>query len=107
MPDVKLRCNVSRRVHRALKGLKMEGTMDYLECTAEEFRHHLESQFQEGMTWDNYGRKKGVRCWEVDHIVPINYDNPTHDEVVKRLHYTNCQPMWAELNRSKNNRYVG
>ena len=107
IPEVQLRCNVSRRVYRVLNGIKVRGTMDYLECTAQELRKHLESQFNDGMTWDNYGRKQGIRCWEVDHIVPINYNNPSYDEVVKRLHYTNCQPMWADKNRMKSNKYIG
>lgn len=104
---VSLRDNVSRRIIRSLKSTsKSECTIKYLGCSIECLVEHLENQFEYGMSWDNYGRKKGVRCWEIDHIVPIHYDNPTLDEVIERLQYTNCQPMWAELNRSKGNRYM-
>lgn len=54
------------------------------------------------MTWENYGK-----IWHIDHIVPINYKNPTLDEVIKRLHYLNTQPLWASENISKGNRYIG
>jgi hypothetical protein len=59
------------------------------------------------MSWDNYGRKSGNVFWEIDHILPINYQNPTLDDVKARLHYTNCQPMWADDNRKKSNLFVG
>lgn len=52
------------------------------------------------MSWDNYGE------WEIDHIVPIMYNNPTLTEVEQRLHWTNTQPMWKEENMSKGNRQI-
>ena len=57
------------------------------------------------MNWENHG------TWEIDHIIPVLYKqddiDPSIEEVGRRLHYTNCQPMWKEENRSKGNRYVG
>ena len=32
--------------------------------------------------------------------------SPTIEEVAKRLHYTNTQPLWATENMSKGNRYT-
>ena len=56
------------------------------------------------MSWDNYGK------WHIDHIIPIKYKqdckNPTIEEVAKRLHYTNTQPLWASENMSIGNRYI-
>lgn len=56
------------------------------------------------MSWDNHGE------WHIDHIIPIKYmpDGvaPTIEEVYRRLHYTNTQPLWAEDNLSKGNRYI-
>ena len=74
-----------------------------------EFVKHIEKQFKDGMTWDNYGRSSvgNNKHWEVDHIIPINYEKPSFEDVKERLVYTNCQPMWAEENRSKSNRYIG
>lgn len=65
------------------------------------FKAHIEAQFEPGMSWDNQGE------WEIDHIVPLKYNNPTIEETYERLHYTNTQPMWAAENTSKNNRFCG
>ena len=84
--------------------------MEYLGCSMVEFVKHIEKQFKDGMTWDNYGRSSGGgdnKHWEIDHIIPINYEKPSLEDVKERLVYTNCQPMWAEENRSKSNRYIG
>ena len=42
----------------------------------------------------------------IDHIIPLKYEDPDIDETIKRLHYTNTQPLWKEDNM-KNNRYIG
>ena len=44
--------------------------------------------------------------WEIDHKIPVCYDNPTLEEKIKRLHYTNLQPLSKEENRSKSNKYI-
>lgn len=106
----KIRDNLSRRINKSLKHLgstKSDNTIEYLDCSIEFFVEHIEAQFKDGMSWDNYGRDSERDCWEIDHIVPVNYNNPTVEEVIKRMHYSNCQPMWAFDNRSKSNRFVG
>lgn len=95
-----LKSVVSCRVRSALLGNKTGKTLEYLGCDILSFRSHLESKFVTGMTWDNYGE------WEIDHIIPIKYNNPTLNEVVARLYWTNTQPMWKHDNASKSNRYV-
>ena len=107
-----LRQNVSQRINKALKNVnsvKSDKTVKYLGCSMVEFVKHIEKQFKDGMTWDNYGRSSvgNNKHWEVDHIIPINYEKPSFEDVKERLVYTNCQPMWAEENRSKSNRYIG
>jgi len=67
----------------------------------ETFKQHIESQFEEGMSWDNYGE------WEFDHIIPIKFNDPTIKQVITRLHYTNTQPLWKEDNNKKLNNYCG
>ena len=95
---------VRSRVYQALKHNKKMCSTEYLGCTIEEFREHIELQFKEGMTWDNYGK------WHIDHKIPITYKQdgiiPTLEVVAKRLHYTNTQPLWASENISKGNRYI-
>jgi 5-methylcytosine-specific restriction endonuclease McrA len=84
-----------------MKSNKDKGTLEYLGCDIESFKLHISEQFEQGMSWDNYGD------WEIDHIVPIKYKNPTIEEVAERLHYTNTQPMWKSENLAKGNRFIG
>lgn len=62
---------------------------------------HLESKFQPGMTWDNYGE------WHVDHIVPVSSFN-IHElgdiEFKKCWCLENLQPLWAKDNIKKSNK---
>jgi hypothetical protein len=100
-PNGYLKSIVSSRVKSALKSNKNKKTIEYLGCTIDEFKKHIQEQFTDGMTWDNYGE------WHIDHIIPIKYQIPSIEEVIERLHYTNTQPMWAKENISKGNRYIG
>lgn len=96
-----LACVVRSRIYGALKGDKTEHSLEYLGCTIEEFKQHIEAQFKPGMSWENYGD------WHVDHVVPLKYNNPTIDETVARLQYRNTQPLWATENIAKGNRFIG
>jgi hypothetical protein len=100
-PQGHLRSIVASRVRSAMRSNKAKGTLEYLGCDIENFKLHISEQFEQGMSWDNYGD------WEIDHIVPIKYKNPTIEEVAERLHYTNTQPMWKSENLAKGNRFIG
>jgi hypothetical protein len=113
-PSGYLRKLVTVRVHSALKANKTQGSIEYLGCPIEKFRKHIEHQWtlpgNAGMTWDNHG--SGDNKWQIDHIIPIKYPGadgaaPTLEEVAARLHWTNCQPMWALENIAKGNRFIG
>ena len=81
---------------------KKNTTQELIGCDFEYLRKHLESQFTEGMTWDNYGRNG----WHVDHIIPCNAFDLTDIEHQKKcFHYSNLQPMWAIENFDKNAGY--
>jgi len=95
-----LTSRVRSRVCSAIKS-KSKRTIEYLLCDIETYKKYLEDQFVSGMTWENYGK-----VWDIDHIVPIKYQNPTIEEVIKRLHYTNTQPLWKEMNMKKGNRFI-
>lgn len=89
------------RIRDALKGkAKSKNTIGLLGCTSEEFKAHLEAQFQEGMSWDNYGE------WHVDHIKPCSkYDLTLDKEQEDCFNYRNTQPLWASDNLSKGSKY--
>ena len=87
------------RLRAALKAsrvYKNNSTMTYVWCTKEELIVHLESQFTEWMTWENYWE------WHIDHIHPISkFDLTIEEEIHKAMHYTNLQPLWAIENIKK------
>jgi hypothetical protein len=96
------------RVYYALKNSsKNKSTLNLLGVSSmDDVRTHLESLFREGMSWDNYGRKKGVKCWVIDHIVPcaaFDFSDPKQQE--KCFHYTNLQPLWEHENLAKSSKH--
>ena len=60
-----------------------------------EFLEYIKSQFDEGMTLENYGHKG--ECWNIDHKIPI-CTAQTDDDLERLNHYTNLRPMWASDN---------
>jgi len=62
--------------------------------TREQLRQHLESQFQEGMDWDNFGTG-----WHIDHIKPVS--SFKLEEFKECWSLDNLQPLWAKDNMSK------
>lgn len=99
--------NLRCRINIALKGYsKSVHTEKLLGCTILKFRQHLESQFIEGMSWDNYGRKEGQ--WSIDHKIPLSsfkhLDDP--EEQKQACNYKNCQPLWHIDNIRKGNRII-
>lgn len=102
-PKAKLSHNMRVRIRDALKGrTKSARTFDILGCSIEELLLHLESQFTEGMTWDNYGDG-----WHVDHIRPCcSYDFSSPEQQKECFNYNNLQPLWAEDNLRKSGKWV-
>lgn len=63
-----------------------------LNYTVEDLIKHLESQFTEGMTWDNYGE------WHIDHTIPVSYFKPKDKNdflFYKCWSLNNLRPMWS------------
>lgn len=100
-PIKKLIHHQRTRVWQALKGKgKSNRTLELIGCTATEFKAHLESKFQDGMTWDNYGE------WHVDHIKPCSlFQLELDSEQRACFNYLNTQPLWATENLSKGAKY--
>ncbi len=97
--------NRIRDAIRAKGAKKLQSSMELIGCSPAELKLHLESQFAPGMTWQNFGRKKGVQCWEIDHILPCaSFDLTDPEQQRKCFHFTNLQPLWATDNRSKSDK---
>lgn len=102
-PSYRLRANLNARLKQichAIKQNKTDSVIKLIGCSMNDFRLHLESQFKEGMSWDNYGNGEGKWC--MDHIIPCcAFDLTKEEEQLKCYHYTNVQPLWWEENLSK------
>jgi hypothetical protein len=76
---------------------------DILQYTPEELIIHLEKQFKDDMTWDNYG------IWHVDHKLPItsfDIQEMGDEEFMRCWCLDNLQPMWGEENIRKSNKIL-
>lgn len=103
--NFKLYVNAKARIRMALKrymrhtGLvpvTVRHKLDLLGCTIAEYRKHVELQFTEGMTWDNYGK------WHIDHITPVASFNLSDTQQLRSaFNYTNVRPLWATDNLSR------
>ena len=97
--EFKILTNLRRRVNLALVGKsKANSTKQMLGCSVDFFKKYIESKFQPGMSWENYG----LHGWHIDHIIPcVNFDLSKKSEQLKCFHYTNLQPLWALDNLKK------
>jgi hypothetical protein len=93
-----------RRLYRALHGNYKNGSaVKDLGCTINEFKTHLESKFQSGMTWDNWS----FEGWHIDHIKPLaSFDLTDRQQLLMACHYTNLQPLWAKDNLIKSDKII-
>ena len=94
----RLGCAMRSRVHEVLKK-KAFRSLHYVGCDLPFLMTHLESQFVDGMSWDNYGK------WHVDHVIPLA-SGKTLDAIIPLFHYSNLQPLWAFDNLSKGAKMV-
>ena len=97
---ISARMRISLRSRNAKKG---RSVFDLLPYTLEELMAHLAAQFQDGMTWDNYGE------WHIDHIIPdshFKYASVKDEGFLKAWALNNLQPLWAEDNLKKSNKIV-
>jgi hypothetical protein len=102
-PLFRLSCNMRSRLRifllRKTKIKKTDKTFNYIGCSPTYLKEYIEKQFNNGMSWDNYG----IYGWHIDHIIPLSTAK-TEEELYKLCHYTNLQPLWAKDNLSKGNR---
>ena len=73
---------------------------DLVGYSLQDLKEHLESLFQPGMTWENYGQ------WHIDHIKPVSSFNITSldcDDFKACWSLKNLQPLWAKDNIRKSN----
>lgn len=105
-PQYRINMAMSQSIYASLSGKKdYRKWMELAGYTLEDLMTHLESQFAESMTWNNYGH--GVDKWNIDHIIPKNlweYENPQDREFKQCWALANLQPMWMSDNCRKRDR---
>lgn len=100
-PKYRLAARTRTAVYTCLKEAnvaKYRSTFELLGYGIEELMEHLEKQFTEGMTWDNYGE------WHVDHIIPMSsfeFESTECNGFKECWELTNLQPLWGEDNLIK------
>ena len=109
-PTFRLIESLRTRQGKVLKG-KISTTKG-LGCDKEFLKDYIAAQWTEGMSWDNYGHRKGK--WVLDHRLPLDSHEKTEGGDwdasspynQKLVHYTNLQPLWFEDNARKSNKIV-
>lgn len=91
--------NDLRACFKRAKFTKSEKFETLLGITILEFKAYLETKFEPGMSWENWG----MNGWHLDHIIPKSSAS-TKEELEKLWHYTNLQPLWAADNIRKSNK---
>lgn len=101
-PLYKMSINIRVLIYSAFKnkGIKKNTkTTNILGCTFQEFKEHLEKQFDDNMNWQNQGS-----YWWLDHIKPVVLAT-NEKELIELNHYTNFQPLEKIENIIKGSQY--
>jgi len=103
-PKYKLNSNMATAIYHALKGNKAGRRWeDLVGYTLEKLRQRLELNFDENMSWQNYGS-----YWSVDHWKPrslFNFMTAEDKEFKECWALENLQPLEKIANIKKSNRY--
>tara|TARA_R110002110_G_C13323830_1_gene706230 strand:- start:63 stop:986 length:924 start_codon:yes stop_codon:yes gene_type:complete len=99
-PAFRVLCNLRDRFKdimksaRDPKGSRFSGLTG---CTTTQLREHIQSQFNRGMNWDNYGTH-----WHVDHKLPCaSFDHNNKAHIKQCWHFANLAPLEAKKNLAK------
>lgn len=100
-PQGKIKRACRRRVVNALMAQslkKTERTEELMGCSVEFMAQHIQKQFTDAMTWENYGRK----TWHIDHIRPcesFDLEDPAQRAIC--FNWRNQRPLSAIENMIK------
>lgn len=111
-PQIRLADSMRSRLNQALRIIKKavvesdllitkipkaDSTFNLIGCDLYFLKEHLEKQFDENMTWANYGS-----YWHCDHIRPCaSFDLTDPEQQRICFYWTNLQPLEAKENMSK------
>lgn len=97
--NYKIKFNVLSSITDGLRSGCFEPRLEkMLGYTAQDLIKHLETNFDEDMTWDNFGsRFINTRNWQIHHFIPMkiyNFYNET--DIRKCWDLANLVPIWNE-----------
>jgi hypothetical protein len=104
--DYRLRNYIGRAIRKAINKNR-KSVFNILGYSVDDLRHHLESLFQTGMTWENYGKE-----WHLDHVIPKSWFELETEDGVDEYELKACwalrnlQPLWAIENLKKKNSHI-
>ncbi len=100
-PKIRVDDAMRRGIHRAIGDKKNgRGWEKFVDYSLDDLVKHLEAQFEDWMTWENYGE------WHIDHIKPqslFNYTKPEDPEFKECWSLDNLQPLERMENIKKSN----
>ncbi len=101
--NYRLRDNLRARLRGAIKNNQKSGSaVQDLGCSIDFLKVYLENKFVEGMSWSNYGNRRGQ--WSIDHMIPLSkLDLADRQQLLKACHFSNLQPLWHVDNVTKSN----
>lgn len=95
-----VRTRINEAVRRALNGGKRSYRLKDIDFDVDKYMAHMESLWQPGMTWENYG--KGPGKWVRDEIKPMcAFDMSDPEQARECMRLENLQPLWWEDNLKK------
>jgi hypothetical protein len=99
----KLSVTLRDRINKGLKNnIKSGHSLQLLGISINNYKHYLELQFNDNMSWENYGK-----VWHIDHIIPITFFNLLDTtEQFQCFNYQNTRPMLATTNIQKSNKIL-
>ncbi len=101
--DWRLKRTLSSRIRLLALGKSGRRTVDLIGYSMDDLRGHLERQFRDGMTWDNYGE------WHIDHIIPLasfSFTSLDDPELRRAWSLPNLRPLWAKENMRKHDKVL-
>ena len=118
-PSYKLRRNVMHAIIASIRnyGFKNEQIINlnkaifaYLPYTADQLKQHIESLWEEWMSWDNYGRFHSEhKTWQIDHVIPqskLSFSNFEDENFQKLWALSNLRPLETIVNIKKSNKLL-
>ena len=87
------RMDMYSNLRAAVKGKRYARSSKLTGCPGEALKGWIESQFEDGMTWENI---------HIDHMIPCKEFNFNNEEERRQcFHFTNLQPLFAQDNLRK------